>query len=66
MSKREYPNLADCLDGDLEAFIQWAEDRNCGPADRDMFEAVVKDTITAPQPEGQTSRSPAHGSKRGK
>ena len=22
--------------------------------------------ITAPQPEGQTSRSPAHGSKRGK
>lgn len=66
MSKREYPNLADCLDGDIEAFIVWAEARNHGPADRALFDAMVENTVTAPQPEGQTSRSPAHGSKRGK
>lgn len=51
--------------GDLEPFIRQAEAEGIGPADRSDFEAMVG-RVTAPQPEGQTSRSPARGSKRGK
>lgn len=59
-------SLADALaSGQLEAFISQAEAEGVGPADRDQFEAMVG-RITAPQPEGQTSRSPARGSTRGK
>ena len=49
----------------LEEFIDQAEAQGIGPADRVQFDALVG-RVTAPQPEGQTSRSPAHGSKRGK
>lgn len=49
----------------LDDFALQAEADGYGVADRTHFEALVG-RITAPQPEGQTSRSPAHGSKRGK
>lgn len=51
--------------GRLSDFVAQAEADGIGPADRAQFEAMVG-RVTAPQPEGQTSRSPAHGSKRGK
>lgn len=58
--------LSDALASDrLSDFIAQAEAEGVGPADRDQFEAMVG-RVTAPQPEGQTSRSPARGSKRGK
>lgn len=49
----------------LPEFIAQAEAEGVGPADRSQFEAMVG-RVTAPQPEGQTSRSPARGSTRGK
>lgn len=49
----------------LPEFIAQAEAEGIGPADLDQFEAMVG-RVTAPQPEDQTSRSPARGSKRGK
>lgn len=49
----------------LPEFIAQAEADGIGPADRSQFEAMVG-RVTAPQPEGQTSRSPARGSTRGK
>ena len=49
----------------LDDFAEQADADGYGVADRAQFEALVG-RITAPQPEGQTSRSPAHGSKRGK
>ena len=49
----------------LQDFISQAEAQGIGPADRAQFEAMVG-RVTAPQPEGQTSRSRAHGSKRGR
>jgi hypothetical protein len=49
----------------LDDFIDQAEAEGIGPADRAQFEALVG-TLTAPQPEGQTSRSHGGGSKRGK
>lgn len=52
-------------EGRLEEFIAQAEAEGVGPADRVQFDALVG-RVTAPQPEGQTSHSPAHGSKRGK
>lgn len=59
-------SLAEALASDrLEDFIVQAEAAGVGPADRAQFEATLG-AVTAPQPEGQTSRSPAHGSKRGK
>lgn len=59
-------SLAQALDeGRLEEFIEQAEAEGVGPADRAQFEALVG-TLTAPQPEGQTSRSRDGGSKRGK
>lgn len=52
-------------EGRLSDFVDQAEADGIGPADRAQFEAMVG-RVTAPQPEDQTSRSPAHGSKRGK
>lgn len=62
----EYLSLADALaTARISDFIAQAEAEGIGPADRDQFNAMVG-RITAPQPEGQTSRSPARGSTRGK
>ena len=58
--------LSEALKQDsLEDFIEQAEAEGIGPADRAQFDALVG-TLTAPQPEGQTSRSRGDGSKRGK
>ena len=43
-------------EGRLEEFAAQAEADGVGPADRAQFDALVK--VTAPPPEGQTSRSP--------
>lgn len=59
-------SLADALaSGRLSDFAAQAEAEGIGPADRAQFDAMVG-RITAPQPEGQTSRSPARGGSRGK
>ena len=59
-------SLADALASDrLDDFIEEAEAEGIGHADRAQFEALVGRVI-APQPEGQTFRSPAPGSKHGK
>ena len=59
-------SLADALASNrLEEFAAQAEAEGVGPADRNQFEALMG-TLTAPQPEGQTSRSRGGGSKRGK
>lgn len=61
-----YLSLSEALaSGRLAEFIQQAEAEGVGPADCAQFDALVGRVI-APQPEDQTSRSPAHGSKRGK
>ena len=52
-------------EGRLEDFAAQAEADGIGPADRTLFDSLVG-RVTAPRQEGQTSRSPAHGSKRGK
>ena len=58
--------LQQALDSNrLEDFIAQAEADGVAAADREMFDDLVG-RVTAPQPEGQTSRSPARGSKRGK
>lgn len=58
--------LADALaSGRLNEFVQQAEAEGIGPADRAQFEAMVG-RVTAPPPEGQTSRLPVPGSRRGK
>lgn len=58
--------LAEAIEQDrLPEFAAQAEADGIGPADRAQFEALVG-TLTAPQPEDQTSRSRAHGSKREK
>jgi hypothetical protein len=49
----------------LDDFIAQAEAEGVGPVDSAQFEAVVK-RVTAPQPEGQTSRSRDAGASRGK
>lgn len=51
--------------GRIQEFIEQAEAERIGPADRAQFEALVG-RVTVPLPEGQTSRSRGHGSKRGK
>lgn len=59
-------SLAEALaSGRLEEFTAQVEAAGVGPADRAQFEALVG-RITAPQPEGQTSRSRGAGSTRGK
>lgn len=58
--------LAQALsEGRLQDFAEQAEADGIGPADRAQFDALVG-RVTAPLPEGQTSRSPVRGSKRGK
>ncbi len=58
--------LSDALEsGRLQEFIAQTEAQGIGPADRAQFDALVG-RVTAPLPEGQTSRSPVRGSKRGK
>lgn len=52
-------------EGRLQDFAAQAEAEGIGPADRAQFDALVG-RVTAPLPEGQTSRSPVRGSKRGK
>ena len=52
-------------EGRLADFAAQAEALGVGPADRTLFDATVK-RVTAPLPEGQTSRSPGRGSSRGK
>lgn len=49
----------------LEEFIVQAEAEGIGPVDRAQFDATVG-RVTAPQPEDQTSRSPAGDCSRGK
>lgn len=57
--------LVDALEnGRLQEFIAQAEADGVGPADRTLFEALIG-KVTAPQPEDQTSHSPAPGSSRG-
>lgn len=51
--------------GRLSEFVDQAEADGIGPADRALFGALVG-RVTAPLPEGRTSRSRAGGSKRGK
>jgi len=59
-------SLADALaSGRLDDFAAQAEADGIGLADRAQFEALVG-RLTAPQPEGRTSRSRGGGSKRGK
>ena len=66
MSSTARLTLSEALaSGRLDEFAAQAEADGVGPADRAQFEALVG-TLTAPQPEGQTSRSPVRGSKRGK
>lgn len=58
--------LADALaSGRLDDFAAQAEAGGIGPADREQFDALVG-RVTAPQPEGRTSRSPARDGSRGK
>jgi len=58
--------LAEALaTGRVEAFAAQAEADSIGPADRAQFDAMMG-RITAPLPEGQTSRSRGPGSSRGK
>jgi hypothetical protein len=51
--------------GRLADFTAQAEAEGIGPADRAQFDALLG-RVTAPQPEGQTSRSLARGVSRGK
>ena len=59
-------NLQTALkDGRLDEFAAQAEAAGIGPADRSQFDALLG-AVTVPQQAGQTSRSPARGSSRGK
>jgi hypothetical protein len=51
--------------GRLADFVDQAEAAGVGPIPTIDFDAILG-AVIAPLPEGQTSRSPAHGSKRGK
>ena len=51
--------------GKLGEFAAQAEADGIGPADRAQFDATMA-RVTAPLPEGQTSRSLSRGSLRGK
>jgi hypothetical protein len=58
--------LAEALATDrISDFVEQAEAEGVGPADRSQFDSLVK-RVTAPQPEGQTSRSHGGGASRGK
>lgn len=59
--------LAEALKtGRLEDFIVQAEAEGVGPVVRADFDARSGRVVTAPQPEGQTSRLRARGGSRGK
>jgi putative lipoic acid-binding regulatory protein len=58
--------LRDALDSNrLDDFIAQAEADGVAAANRELFDDVVR-RVTALLPEGQTSRSRARGSSRGK
>ena len=62
----EHISLSEALaSGRLDDFARQAEVAGVGPADRAQFDTLVG-RVTAPLPEGQTSRSRARGSSRGK
>lgn len=46
--------------GKLSDFVDQCEADGIGPVDRNQFEKMVE-RVTAPQPEDQTSHSPAGG-----
>jgi hypothetical protein len=59
-------SLADALASNrLSDFSDQAEADGVGPADRAQFERMLG-RVTAPQPEGQTSRSPSGDASPGK
>lgn len=61
-----YLTLQEALNSNrLEDFIAQAEAEGVEAADREMFDELVG-RVTAPRPEGQTSRSRAGGGSRGK
>lgn len=53
------------VEGRLADFVAQAEAEGIGPADRGQFDAILG-AVTAPQPEGQTSRSRGPGASRGR
>lgn len=53
-------------EGRLEEFIVQAEARDSAPVSNRDFDNQLGRLITAPPPEGQTSRLRAHGGSRGK
>ena len=60
-------SLATALASDrLEDFIAQAEADGVGRADWQRFNGLVVEASKERPPEGQTSRSPVRGSKRGK
>lgn len=62
----EFLSLAEAIATNrLGDFAAQAEADGIGPADRAEFDALVG-RVTAPLPEGQTSRLPGPGSKRGR
>lgn len=64
--KKARISLGEAINGGrLSDFITQAEADGIGPADRAEFGALLG-RVTAPQPEDQTSRSPAHGGSLGK
>lgn len=61
-----YLTLREALDSNrLDDFIAQAEAEGVEAANRELFDQVVE-RVTAPLPEGRTSRSRARGSSRGK
>lgn len=60
-------SLSEALAQDrLADFVAQAEADGVAPADRAQFDRLVGRVVTAPQPEGQTSRSHGSGYSRGK
>lgn len=50
----------------IEDFIAQAEAEGVAAADAEAFDALLGAVVKAPQPAGQTSRSPVRGASRGK
>lgn len=60
-------SLSEALKTDrLPEFISQAEAAGIGPAYRSEFDGLLGQIVKAPQPERQTSRSPARGGSPGK
>jgi len=67
MRDMERITLAQALAEDrIYDFVEQAEREGVGNADEAQFMRLMGLVVRETQPEGQTSRSPAHGSKRGK